>query len=179
MTRHPEMSAIDTTALRRTLGTFATGVTVVTTVDALGRRQGLTANSFTSVSLDPPLVLVCLARTSQTLVAIRSSGVFAVNVLGADQRHLADLFASKADDKFGGVSWRTGTTGAPVLDGCVGHVDCSVHAIVEAGDHDVLLGRVRAFGQRPLRPLGYFRGAYAVVSNGTEAARRPGEGSAA
>ena len=159
----------DRSAFRKVLGTFATGITVVTTVNEHGVPFGLTANSFTSVSLDPPLVLVCLDRCSNSLAAIRSSGVFAVNILSEEQRSLSSIFASKSADKFAQVEWRKGCTGVPLFPGTVGWVECAVHEIVSAGDHDIVMGHVQDCGQSPLRPLGYFGGGYFLVSHDQDA----------
>lgn len=156
--------AADLAGFRKVLGTFATGITVITTVSKEGERLGLTANSFTSVSLDPPLVLVCFKTDSNSLAALRESKVFAVNILSEDQRNLSKVFSSKEPDKFGGSEWITVKTGAPVSPGTVGWLDCTVHQTLAAGDHEIVIGRVQACGQGPARPLGYFRGCYTFVS---------------
>ena len=157
-------AALDPSAFRKVLGTFATGVTVITTVNRAGVPLGLTANSFTSVSLTPPLVLVCLDRGSNSLAALRESRIFAVNILGEDQKPLSNMFASKAADKFSQFDWVTAGTGAPVFPGALGWVDCTVHDIIPAGDHDIVIGQVQNFGESSARPLGYFRGRYTFVS---------------
>ena len=157
------MSTIDPKTFRETLGTFCTVVTVVTTLDG-DRPTGATANSFTSVSLDPPLILVCFGQKSSTLGAVQSSGAFAVNILSDQQRAVASAFASKGADKFAGIAWRAAATGAPILPGSIGWLDCRVHDVVRAGDHDVVLGQVVALDHSPARPLGYFRGSYTMVS---------------
>lgn len=168
------MTATDTEhdrhELRKALGTFVTGVTVATTTDAEGRPRGLTANSFTSVSLVPPLVLVCVGSSASSHSAFHGGRRFAVNVLGEDQQETSMLFASKAPDKFQRVSWRpgAGAGGAPILDDALGWFDCRTHDRIVAGDHTILIGKVEAFGHRPDRPLGFFQGSY--VSFGLEEA---------
>lgn len=161
--------AIDPRALRRAFGAFATGVTISTTLDPAGQPVGFTANSFSSVSLDPPLLLVCLAETASSYPAFRDAGRFAVNVLGAEQRALSTQFATRGADKFAGVAWRMAETGAPVLDGSIAWFDCVTHALVPAGDHVILIGRVVAFGTEDRPPLGYVRGGYIAFGAGGDA----------
>jgi flavin reductase (DIM6/NTAB) family NADH-FMN oxidoreductase RutF len=158
MTEHA--TSIDPRALRRAFGAFATGVTITTSRDAAGQPVGFTANSFSSVSLDPPLLMVCLAETASSFPTFRDAGFFAVNVLAETQREASTRFATKGVDKFAGVAWRAGSTGAPLIDGSVAWFDCTTDRIVPAGDHAILLGRVRDFGCSDAAPLGYCRGAY-------------------
>lgn len=152
--------SIDAKAFRQALGNYPTGVTVVTTTDSDGTPRGLTANSFTSVSLDPALVLVCLGKTTASHPVFMQAEHFAVNILAEDQRDISGLFASKAPDKFSQAAWQRGATGAPLIDGCVAWFDCTVHQRVDAGDHTILIGQVQDMGQRTARPLGYAQGAY-------------------
>ncbi len=151
--------------LRRTMGHFATGVTVVTARDRAGRAFGTTANSLTSVSLEPPLLLVCLTHGSETLAAIRDAGRFGVNVLRAGQRDLSDRFARPADARtWFGVRSHV-SDGIPVLDDALASLECELHDAVEAGDHHVVFGRVLAadhIDDEPA-PLLYFRGRYAAI----------------
>jgi flavin reductase (DIM6/NTAB) family NADH-FMN oxidoreductase RutF len=158
-----EAAGIDQRALRRAFGAFATGVTVVATLDPAGAPAGLTANSFTSVSLDPPMALFCLGRDASARSAFARSGCFAVSVLAASQRDVAMLFATRGADRFGAAAWRGRATGAPVIDGCAAWFDCRTERIVEAGDHDVLIGRVVDFGRSEVRPLGYHGGRFVDV----------------
>jgi 3-hydroxy-9,10-secoandrosta-1,3,5(10)-triene-9,17-dione monooxygenase reductase component len=154
--------AIDPLAYRRVLGHFPTGVTVVT-AHADGGPVGLSIGSFTSVSLDPPLVGFLPARASQSWPLIRSVGRFCVNVLSAGQEELASLFAAPHDDRFGEVRWRPAPfSGAPLLAGVAAWVDCEIEAVVPAGDHDFVLGRVHELGAaEPARPpLIFFQGEY-------------------
>jgi 3-hydroxy-9,10-secoandrosta-1,3,5(10)-triene-9,17-dione monooxygenase reductase component len=146
---------------REVLGRYCSGVTVVTTV-ADETPAGMTCQSFTSVSLDPPLVAFLPTRSSRAFAAIQRSGRFCVNFLAADQVELSDRMASSADGKFEGVAWTaTPDTGSPLLAGVVGHVDCTVHAVHEAGDHYIVIGRVLALepGESEA-PLLYYRGGY-------------------
>ena len=152
---------IDSARFRTILGHFATGVTVVTGHGTDG-PAGLAANSFTSVSLDPPLVLVCMAHTSSTWPAIRNSRRFAVNILGEHQEETCRRFSAKGGDRFEGVGWAPGKTGSPVLDDAIAYVDCVIEAEHEAGDHIIVVGRVVDLGQpADGGPLLFWRGGYA------------------
>jgi len=154
----------DTAHLRRALGAFATGVTIVTAMDAeTGEPVGFTANSFTSVSLDPPLLLVCLAHTAASYRIFCASDGFAVNVLSAEQEAVARIFATRGADKFGAVSWTPGLHGAPLIDGSLARFDCAMHERVAAGDHDILMGLVLAFSQHEGKALVYHGGAFAAL----------------
>lgn len=159
----------DPIEFRRALGSFLTGVTVVTTIGPEGEPRGFTANSFTSVSLDPPLVLVCIAKKALGHPVFAATGSFAINVLSEDQKAVSGIFASKARDKFAAVSWRRGLTGSPVIDGSVAYFDCAMENLVDAGDHSILLGRVRDFYHNAAQPLGYCRGAYVALGLSQEA----------
>lgn len=152
--------AIDVRELRRALGAFVTGVTVVTTLDREGAPRGFTANSFSSVSLDPPLVLVCVAKTASSCPVFSAARGYAVNVLAEGQREVSGTFASRSADKFSAVGWRRERTGSPILEGVAAWFDCELHDTVDAGDHVILLGRVLAFDHTPASPLGYCRGSY-------------------
>jgi flavin reductase (DIM6/NTAB) family NADH-FMN oxidoreductase RutF len=160
-----EQSMIDPVELRRAFGTFVTGVTVVTTRDEDGLPRGMTANSFTSVSLDPPLLLVCIGKTASSFPAFHSTDSFAVNVLHDRQKDVASVFASKSASKFEAVSHDAIHTGAPVLSDSLTWFDCTVHDRVDAGDHVILIGRVHAFGTSPAAPLGFCRGRFASVED--------------
>ena len=151
------------THLRSVLGRFATGVTVVTTWDG-ARPAGMTANAFTSVSLDPPLVLVSVDRRAATCERIVASGAFAVNVLSEVQESLALRFAGRhrdMADPFADVPCRRGATGAPLLDGVVAWIDCRLHATYDGGDHTLFVGRIEASEADPTRaPLLFYGGAF-------------------
>jgi flavin reductase (DIM6/NTAB) family NADH-FMN oxidoreductase RutF len=154
------MTPLDPRALRNAFGTFMTGVTVVTAYDDTGNPLGFTANSFTSVSIDPPLVLVCLANSSQNYAALVNAPGFAVNILSETQIDVSNTFARPVDDRFATVAWRKGPNGAPILDNVSAWFDCGMHKTVDAGDHVILFGEVVAFDQTPTPGLGYARGAY-------------------
>ncbi|AUG55688.1 flavin reductase [Thalassospira marina] len=158
-------SAIDGKMLRNAFGTFVTGITVVTTLDADGSPRGMTANSFTSVSLDPPLLLVCISKSASSHPVFTSAGRFAVNILHEDQTDISNVFASRAEDKFQSVTYSTMHTGAPVLSDCLSWFDCSTFSQADAGDHTILIGQVRAFGTTPVAPLGFCRGKYVSVKD--------------
>jgi 3-hydroxy-9,10-secoandrosta-1,3,5(10)-triene-9,17-dione monooxygenase reductase component len=146
---------------RDVLGRYASGVTVVTTLSA-GQPVGMTCQSFTSVSLDPPLVAFLPTKQSRAFASIQRAGTFCVNFLAAGQEGLSNAFASRGDDKFAGVEWsRSAVTGSPLLAGIVGHVDCTVRAVHEAGDHYLVMGKVvdLAVGDAE-DPLLFYRGAY-------------------
>lgn len=169
-------ASFDSGEFRRALGSFLTGVTIVTTIGPEGEPRGFTANSFTSVSLDPPLVLVCIAHKALGHPVFATSKSFAINVLSESQKAASGVFASKAADKFASVAWQPGETGSPVLDGSVACFDCDLERLVDAGDHSILIGRVRAFQHNSDQPLGYCRGAYITpgLSQDALAAAQPG-----
>jgi flavin-dependent trigonelline monooxygenase, reductase component len=156
-------SQLDRQALRGAFGSFPTGVTIVTTRDSDGRPRGMTANSFTSVSLDPALLLVCIGHGAASFPAFAQCRAFAVNVLRADQEDVSALFASRSALKFEGIDTVTRHTGAPVLTDCMTWFDCTVHERVHAGDHTVLFGRIEQFDTSHAAPLGFSRGRYAEI----------------
>lgn len=162
-------TSIDTRDLRNALGVFATGVTVVTTRDAQGQPRGFTANSFTSVSLDPPLVLVCVGRAIGTASVFASTGRFAVNILAADQQEVSAAFGSPAGRRFDAVDHADGPLGSPILDGAAAWLECETHETVEEGDHFLLVGRVVDYAYTTATPLGYCRGAYVTFGLAQEA----------
>ena len=159
-TDDPEVAA-RARQFRDVLGLFCTGVTVVTAVSG-DEPVGMTCQSFSSVSLEPPLVLFCPAKTSRAWPLIQRSGRFAVNLLAHDQADLSNRMASKGIDKFDGVGWAPSpATGSPLLDGVLGYVDCTVHAVHEAGDHYVVIGKLLDLGQSEANdPLLFFQGRY-------------------
>jgi flavin reductase (DIM6/NTAB) family NADH-FMN oxidoreductase RutF len=154
------MSKLDLRQLRSTLGRFVTGVTVVTCRSETGERWGFTANSFTSVSLDPPLVMVCLAKTAVCHDAFMKANNFAINILSDGQRAISGTFASRKEDKFEGVELKSINTVNPVVEGVTAWLDCEAYQKLELGDHTVLVGRVLDFGSEDITPLGYFAGSY-------------------
>lgn len=155
---------MDGALFREIMGTFPAGVVVVTATEAAGKHRGLTVSAFCPVSLDPPLVLVCVDRTSNTLPAIRESGGFSVNILCAGRQELARFMASKHDDKFVQRDWRPAPVGeaGPVLHGdTAAWIACRTERAIEAGDHWVFIARVMDGGVRPGEiPLAYSRRAF-------------------
>jgi flavin reductase (DIM6/NTAB) family NADH-FMN oxidoreductase RutF len=149
--------------LRGALGRFATGVTVITARNFDGEPVGFTANSFNSVSLDPPLILWSLARSSPRLGAYRAAQHYAVNILSADQSELARRFAGKVEDRFDGVGWSEGLGGAPVLDGALAAFECAHEAVYPAGDHELFIGRVSRCAIAEGAPLTFFAGRFGSV----------------
>jgi 3-hydroxy-9,10-secoandrosta-1,3,5(10)-triene-9,17-dione monooxygenase reductase component len=149
---------------RDVLGRFASGVTVVTSMSN-GMPVGMTCQSFSSVSLDPPLVLFVPAKTSRAWPLIQRAGKFCVNFLGAGQAELSNAMAGRGVDKFAGVSWHPSVaTGSPLFDGLLGYVDCAIHAVHEAGDHYVVIGRVLELGAADAeKPLLFYQGKYATT----------------
>lgn len=151
----------DAQRFRDVLGQYPTGVSVVTAVQPDGSAAGLAVGSFTSVSLDPPLVAFLPDKSSTSWPKIREAGVFCVNVLGADQESICRTFATKAPDKFAGLGWRAAGSGSPILDRAVAWIDCDLDAVHEAGDHYIVVGRVRDLDiGHPSLPLLFFRGGY-------------------
>ncbi|MDQ2784642.1 MAG: flavin reductase family protein [Chloroflexota bacterium] len=161
-----DAAGFDGEAFGRAVGRFAAGVTVVTTQSALGLR-GITASSFSFVSLAPPLVLVCIVATSSFVPTIAESGAFAVNVLPEDDEFLADRFANRAplvNATFSGLPHRTAITGAPLLRDAVAWFDCRLHATYPGGDHQIFVGEVVAFGEGDGEPLLVYRSRYARLT---------------
>lgn len=147
-------------ALRDAFGAFLTGVTVVTTTTEDGAPIGFTANSFTSVSLDPPLLLVCLAKTSRNYQTLTTAKGFAVNILSEGQKDVSNTFARPVEDRFAAVNWKTGPFGSPVFADVAAWFDCSMHQLVDAGDHVILLGKIEGVENTGKTGLGYARGGY-------------------
>jgi flavin reductase (DIM6/NTAB) family NADH-FMN oxidoreductase RutF len=145
---------------RRALACFASGVTAVTTRDADGRPLGLTVTAFSSVSLEPPLVLVCVDERSEAHVGFKQSGVFGVSILAADQESVSRRFAWGGATKFEETETVTGSLGVPLVAGALAHLECRVVAAHAAGDHVVYVGEIVAFSTRPGRPLLYYQGRY-------------------
>jgi flavin reductase (DIM6/NTAB) family NADH-FMN oxidoreductase RutF len=151
---------IDIEDFKRAAGSFITGVTVVTVRDDQGKLRGFTANSFTSVSLDPPLVLVCLHRSAPSLHAFRAGRGFTINVLSAAQEWISRHFARLSADKFATIRYQLGATGSPNIEGCIAHIDCTLETSYDGGDHVILLGRVRRVSSGEGPPLIFHRSRY-------------------
>jgi flavin reductase len=155
---------------RDAVGGFATGVNVITTRGE-DHAYGMTASAFSSVSLDPPLILICIGISAEGSEMISRNGVFAVNILSAEQEPLSRFFSSKdrprGRDAFRGVAYREGTTRSPILEGAAGYLDCTVHAQHEAGDHVIFIGEVLALGaDTSMQPLLFHGGQYRQLKPG-------------
>lgn len=158
---------IDQQHFRKVLGQFPTGVTVVATHHD-GRTAGLAVGSFFSVSLDPPLVGFCVGKGSDTWKVVEDAGHFVVNVLSEDQGPTSGRFATKGEDKFEGIDWVPGPShGSPRIDGCLAHIDCSLHTIYDGGDHAIVIGLVHSLDvhNEVAGPLVYFQSAYRKLAD--------------
>ncbi|MET8572809.1 flavin reductase family protein [Streptomyces sp. NPDC004783] len=160
--RPEEREHIDMDHFRDVLGRFASGVTVVAAADEDGTPAGLACQSFASLSLDPPLVLVCVGRTSSSWPKVEAAGRFGISVLAEDQQAVCAALGRRGGDKFAGVSWSLSRNGAVRIDGALAHIDCAVREVVEAGDHYVVIARVLELAAREDgNPLLYFRSDFA------------------
>ena len=153
----------DKLAFRRALGNFATGITVITATSPDGQRVGVTANSFNSVSLDPPLILWSIEKSSSSYAIFEAASHFAVNILAADQVNLSNHFAKRSNDKFAGISFKDGLGNAAILLSCAAVFQCKRHNIVDGGDHWILIGKVVSFDDNGRSPLVYHQGSYSLV----------------
>jgi len=161
-----EIVTPDDRRFRDVFGHFATGVTIVTAMDG-DEPVGMAANSFTSLSLDPPLVLFCVAESSSTWPRMKGAGNFAVNILGEDHEALCRLFAQKGADRFGQTAWHCGVSGAPVLDEAIAYIDCEMEAEYPGGDHNIIVCRVLDLDMREgARPLLFYKGSYSKMHAG-------------
>ncbi|MCA8889746.1 MAG: alpha/beta fold hydrolase [Parvularculaceae bacterium] len=155
------IAGADPRTLRDAMGCFATGITIVTSRDADGKPIGLTANSFTSVSLDPPLLLVCIARSARSASTLEDTSHFGINILHIGQQPTSNLFSSREPDRFSKVPWENGEHGTPLLKNSLASIECVSHAVYDGGDHLILVGRVeRARFELRRDPLLYFAGKY-------------------
>ena len=161
-----------TTELRKALGRFATGVTVVTTRAADGSPDGITVNSFASVSLDPPLVLWCLGLSAASFDTFRLSNQHLINVLGADQADVARHFATRGTKRFDHLKWSPTDTGLPRLDGCIGWFEVGIRSRHEEGDHLILVGRLESFEITAGQPLVFFDSQFAELAETRHPASR-------
>ncbi len=157
---------IDSQELRRVLGHFPTGVTVITTKDDSGAPFGLTANAFTSLSLNPPLILICVDKTAQCYSCFVDSNTFTVNFLSETQEEISRRFATKGVDKFAGLKWQQGTNGAAILDGVIGYLECKIVQSYKGGDHTIVVGEVTSGAATGSRPLLFFQGKYQRLPGG-------------
>ena len=145
---------------RQALGSFPTGVTIVTTLDNNSKPIGFTANSFTSVSLEPHLILICIDKASFNIDAFSKGNHFAVSILSENQHHISNIFALPATDRFDQINWQPKITGSPIINESVAWFDCIKDSFIEAGDHFILIGQVQAFDSSTKTPLVYLRGNY-------------------
>ncbi|HXK18034.1 MAG TPA: flavin reductase family protein [Polyangiaceae bacterium] len=159
-----DSQAISAQNFRAAMGSFAAGVTVITTLDERGAPQAVTATAFSSVSLTPPLCLVCIAKQTRTYEPLRANGRFAVNILRAEQEWLSTRFASSLADRFASVPWQPGSvTGCPMIDGALVSMECQVVEVHSGGDHDIFLGSPVSIRVHHGAPLVYWRGAYSSL----------------
>ena len=163
------LATIEQHHFRRVCSKYATGITIVTVLDSRGAPHGLTVNSFTSVSLSPPLVLFCIDRQTAILKHFRMDTRFAINVLHEEQKDISTCFARSGQDRFQGVPWHPGETGAPVLPGVLATLECGVTQLVEAGDHVVVIAEALHAAWRDGQPLIYFNSSYQTLQSGVSA----------
>ena len=156
--------AIDGRDLRNAMGLFATGVTIITTKDASGKPFGLTANAFSSLSLDPPMLLICVDKGVDCYACFDESKVFAVNFLSLTQEELSTRFATKGIEKFEGLSYRVGELGVALLDGALAHFECTVAHAHEGGDHTIYVGEVQRLVTMEGDPLLFYQGKYRFLA---------------
>jgi len=154
------MAPVTSDEFRHACGRFATGVVVAAVVDANGTPHGLTVSSFTSVSLHPPLVLICLGHAVTNIEEFRHATHFGLSILGAGERRISERFAQKGHDRFEGVDWRRGEAGVPLLSDALATLECATHQRFASGDHDILVGEVIRVKVKEGEPLVHFSGHY-------------------
>ncbi len=164
------MKQLDPKTLRNAFGSYMTGVTVITAISDDGKPVGFTANSFTSVSLDPPLLLVCPAKSLSSFDVFANCEHFAVNILSEDQQNISNIFAGSKDDRFSQIEWHKDEHGNPIIKGALTHFSCKTDRNLEAGDHHLLVGEVLDFSSREGHGLGYASGGYFSLALEREAA---------
>ena len=163
---------MDASELKNAFGSFATGVTVVATREADHTPRGFTANSFSSVSLEPPLLLICIAKSALSLAVFKKATFFSVNILCETQQEVSRIFASQSEEKFDSVSWERGFKDVPLLFGSLARFVCKTDRHIEAGDHTILIGEVKDFDYRQGSPLSYFRGQYVSIKKNLKSAAK-------
>ncbi len=154
------MTNVEVRALRNAMGNFATGITVVTAINENGEPQGMTANSFSSVSLEPPLISWCVGKDSRLFELFGKTNHFAVHILHSGQQAVSQLFAGPEENKFDQLSWCPGINGVPLLDDCASVFQCEMEHRYPGGDHTILVGRVLDFTSMPMPPLIFHGGQY-------------------
>jgi flavin reductase (DIM6/NTAB) family NADH-FMN oxidoreductase RutF len=157
------MKHVTSEQFRHACGRFATGVTVASVLDAKGSPHGLTVSSFTSVSLHPPLVLICLGHLVTAIASFREAKYFGINILAENQQDLSERFARKGHDRFDGLEWKPGETGVPLLTGALATMECELRHRYPAGDHDILIGEMMRAQVSEADPLIYFASRYRTV----------------
>ncbi|MFW8635719.1 p-hydroxyphenylacetate 3-hydroxylase reductase component [Cribrihabitans pelagius] len=165
MTMLMKQAEIDPKAFRRALGNFATGVAIITARAPDGTSVGVTASSFNSLSMDPPLILWSSMKDARSCAIFESATHFAVNILASDQMDMSNHFARQQEDKFAGVDWEPGIGGAPIFPNCAGRFQCETYDKLDGGDHWIFVGRVVAFDDFGRAPLCFHQGSYAMVFN--------------
>lgn len=175
MTAKSGDAGFDSRAFRRALGNFATGVTIVTAKSPAGLTAGVTASSFNSVSLTPPLILWSCLKDSASCAVFESATHFAVNILASDQMDMSNQFASRQDDKFAGIEWEEGVAGAPLLSNCAGRLQCETYNKIDGGDHWIFIGKVIAFDDLGRPPLCFHQGSYSVLMSHPGSAAKESE----
>jgi flavin reductase (DIM6/NTAB) family NADH-FMN oxidoreductase RutF len=161
------LTTIEQHHFRRVCSKYATGITILTVLDSRGAPQGMTVNSFTSVSLSPPLILVCIDRQTSILRHFLQGTRFGINVLHERQKELSTWFSRSGHDRFLGMAWSVGKTGAPILPEMLATIECEVTQMVEAGDHVVVIGAALHATWREGQPLIYFNSSYRSLESGT------------
>ncbi len=156
---------IERNELRRVMGHFATGVTVITTLNKAGQIHGLTANAFSSVSLEPPLCLISVDKKAESYGCFEESRVFTINILASDQEALSRKFAVSGGNKFEGVAYRIGANRAPILEGALAYIECTLYASYDGGDHTIYLGEIQQAEITENKPLLFFRGGYREIGD--------------
>lgn len=155
--------SFDPARFRSVVGRFASGVTVVTARDAAGVDHGMTVSAFCSLSLEPPLVIICIERSAEMHDVLASASEFAVNILASGQESISRRFAEHIEDRFDGIGYGRGVSGAPLLHGTLAHAECALRNRVDGGDHSIFIGEVIDAEARADRPLLYYRGGYAQL----------------
>lgn len=179
MTSTMKQGAIDPKAFRRALGNFATGVTIITARGADGVNVGVTASSFNSLSMDPPLILWSSIKEARSCAIFESASHFAVNILASDQMEMSNHFARQQENKFAGVDWEEGIGGAPIFPNCAGRFQCEAYDKLDGGDHWIFVGRVVAFDDFGRTPLCFHQGSYAMLFNHPGSFPKAGQGTTA
>lgn len=173
MTEQPKETEFTPHAFRRALGNFATGVTIITTKTAEGEPIGVTASSFNSLSMDPPLILWSSMKTARSCAIFEKATHFAVNILASDQMDMSNHFARQQEDKFAGVEWESGIGGSPIFPNCAGRFQCETYDKLDGGDHWIFVGKVVAFDDFGRSPLCFHQGSYSMVFSHPGSTHKP------